>query len=93
MHLGGDAGAGVGHGEAHRGTLGRAAFPAPVRRGLQGEEAAARHGVAGVDREVHDHLLQLAGIGEDGADVVAEAQAQLDVLADDALEHLVARPR
>ena len=31
---------------------------------LDGELAAARHRVARVDDEVHDHLLELAGIGQ-----------------------------
>ena len=36
-------------------------------RGLDRELAAVRHGVAGVDHEVHDHLLDLSRIGIDAA--------------------------
>ena len=63
-----------------------AAHPAHVvgrdGEGLQGERAAAgrvlgEHRVAGVDGEVDDHLLELAGIGADRA----EAAAVLDLRA------------
>src|SRR3954451_22214530 len=53
----GDAGAGVDHLEA--GFLGLAA----ERGGLDREGAAlAEHGVAGVDQEVEEHLLELYGV-------------------------------
>ena len=35
--------------------------------GLDDQLAALGHGVAGVDRQVHDHLLHLAGVGLDRA--------------------------
>ena len=37
--------------------------------GLDGQLAALRHRVAGVDRQVHDDLLDLAGIGFDRAEL------------------------
>ena len=36
--------------------------------GLDGELAALRHGVAGVHGKIHDDLVDLAGIGADGAE-------------------------
>ena len=42
-----------------------------VRR-LDGELAALGHGVAGVDRQVHEDLLDLAGVGLDAAQVRLE---------------------
>ncbi len=42
---------------------------------------AARHGVAGVESEVHDDLLDLSGIGADGAQVVGGRGEHFDVFA------------
>ena len=47
----------------------------------------SRHGVARVDRQVHDDLLDLAGIGLDRASR-ARDHHEVDVLADQAGEHL-----
>jgi hypothetical protein len=56
--------------------------------GLDGQPAAVGHGVAGVDHQVHQHLLELAGIGVDPAEVGrGPHRTQLDVLAQQALEH------
>ena len=57
-----------------------------VRGDLQ--PAAAGHGVARVDREVDEHLLQLRRIGQHRARPVAGLEAERDVLADDAAQHL-----
>ena len=46
-----------------------------------------RHGVAGVDGEVHDDLVDLAGIGTDGADRGAWNHHKIDILADHAGKH------
>ncbi len=54
---------------------------------LDGQRTAVGHGVPGVDREVHDDLLHLAGIGSDAALVVGRSHNQPDVLADQALQH------
>src|SRR5205085_8380011 len=51
---------------------------------LDGETAAARHSVARVGREVHDHLLDLSGIGFDLPKLRLKHGAQLYVLADQA---------
>jgi hypothetical protein len=50
---------------------------------------SSRHGVAGIDGKVHEHLLQLTGVALDMAEVWLERSYQLDVLADDALEHFL----
>ena len=57
--------------------------------GLDGELAAVGHGVAGVDRQVHQHLLDLARVGVDHAEVGREHLDEVDVLADEAPEHLL----
>ena len=46
------------------------------------------HGVAGVDREVDDDLLELAGIGADRAEVAAVLDDQLDGLAEQPLQQM-----
>ena len=46
--------------------------------GLDPQGAARRHRVARVDREVHDHLLELAGIGAHRPEVTAVLDDQLD---------------
>jgi hypothetical protein len=49
--------------------------------------AALRHRVARVDREVHEHLLQVSGVGADGPERLGQVGSDLDLLADDAPEH------
>jgi hypothetical protein len=56
---------------------------------LDGELAALGHGVAGVDRQVEQHLLDVAGVGLDRPQLRVGHGDQLDVLADDAAEHPV----
>ena len=48
-----------------------------------------RHRVARVDREVHQDLLELAGVRPGVAQAGREHRAELDVLADDPAEHAV----
>ena len=48
-----------------------------------------RHGVARVDREVHEHLLHLADVGDHPEHVVGQIRVEHDVLADDAPQHAV----
>ena len=56
--------------------------------GFNGQGSAGRHGVVRVDRQVHDDLLDLSGIGLDHADVRIEHRAELDeVLADQPSQH------
>ena len=49
---------------------------------------SVRHRVAGVDREVDDDLLELAGIGADRAEVAAVLDDQLDVLAEQPFQQM-----
>ena len=54
-----------------------------------GEPAAVGHRVAGVDGEVDQHLLDLAGVGLDRPQVGRDASLQLDVLAERAAQQLL----
>ena len=56
--------------------------------GLDGDAAAAGHGVAGVHRQVEKDLLQLTGVHLDQPGAGAGGDDALDVLADQAAEHL-----
>jgi hypothetical protein len=55
---------------------------------LHVQGAAARHRVAGIHREVHQHLLELHPIRLDGAGHGGGAQFQPDALADQARQHV-----
>jgi hypothetical protein len=44
------------------------------------------HRIAGIDGEVDDDLLELAGIGADRAEIAAMLDDQLDLLAEQALQ-------
>ena len=95
LRLGIHAGAGVADGEhgvfPRRGgvVLRRvAAVELDVAR-LDRELAARGHGVARVDREVHDHLLQLTGVGPDGAQRRSQHGRQLHVLAQQPAQHFL----
>ena len=54
--------------------------------GRHRERPAVRHGVARVEREVDQRLLDLAAVGLDRPELRAEVGRQLDVLAERALE-------
>ena len=56
--------------------------------GAQGERAALGHGVAGVDGDVEDRRLELRRIGLDRAQAVGELGADLDPLAQGAVEQV-----
>ena len=60
--------------------------------GGDGELAAARHGIARVDGEVHDHLLELAGIGLHATEGGIKFGGKFDVLPDQAAEHFFPMP-
>ena len=92
--LRGDAHAGIGHRQADK--FARACLW--VGAGIGGvktsrvrgdvQVTAARHGVAGVDGEVEEHLLDHAGVRPDEGQRLGIAAFQVNVLADDPLEHL-----
>ena len=54
----------------------------PEVLGLDLQPAARRHGVARVDRQVDEHLLDLSGVGHDSRQARAERGDELDVLTD-----------
>ena len=56
-------------------------------RGFDPQPAALRHGVPGVHRQVHDHLLQLVRIGVDRRGARLQFEAQLHVFAHQARQH------
>ncbi len=58
--------------------------------GLEGENAAARHRVAGVDGEIEEHLLQLGRVDLDPSDLGVETHQQFDVFAEGAPQQLLA---
>ena len=49
--------------------------------------AALGHGIAGVDSQIHDDLLDHAGISFNGENAIGATQLQSDVLAEKAMEH------
>ena len=51
------------------------------------EPAAIRHGIAGVDRKIHDDLMQLMSVRHDLSRERVEAGGQGNVLADQAVQH------
>jgi hypothetical protein len=55
--------------------------------GAQPERAAVGHGVAGVDAEVEEHLVDLGGVGHDGPEVAREARPRSDVLREALIRH------
>ena len=72
------------HGRMHAGI-------AVVERdvaGFDGELAALGHGISRVDREIHDDLPDLAGIGLHGAEIRSRNHGQINVFSNHASEHL-----
>ena len=56
---------------------------------LNGETASLRHRIASVDGQVHDDLLDVAGVGLDHPRLGIGHDGPVDVLTDDAAKHLV----
>ena len=84
----GHAGSGVGHREEHV-LAGRDPFVArgvaivEMRvLGLDGQMSAVRHGVAGVDHEVDDHVLELVGVDADAPQTPGQHRLEPQVGAD-----------
>ena len=57
-------------------------------RGLDEEASAVGHGVAGVNGEVEQDLVDHAGVGVDHQGIGGELELHLNVLAEDAVKHL-----
>ena len=51
-------------------------------RSLDKEPPSGRHGVPGVNGQIHDHLFHLAGVRADRSQILRAADDKLDVLAD-----------
>src|SRR5580693_768853 len=49
---------------------------------LNSDFSTIRHGVFGIDHQIHEDLLDLAGIGAGSAEIGCELRLQLDVLSD-----------
>ena len=87
--------AGIGDGEHHvfsgREDLRRAREGAVELHvgGFDGQAAAAGHGVASVDGEIHDDLLDLAAVGLDEPEILYRAGVELDIFADEAAQHFL----
>jgi len=65
---------------------------AGIERDLAGADrkwSALRHGIARIDDEVHDHLIELPGIDHDTPVMGRQLGAQLNVFAQRARQHLV----
>ena len=87
--------AAVGHRQAHV----AAGLDTPVlaverllelhRERLDRQRPAVGHRVTPVHREVEEDLLELTGVGQDRADRRVELHDERDVLADQAVEHLL----
>ncbi len=97
------SGAGIAHRQSHVVAGGESAPTTPAsrrrraplgRRGgvrrLDRERSAVRrlHRVARVEREIHQHLPQLPGVGVDGRRFGVEARDDLDALADGRPHHV-----
>ncbi len=54
---------------------------------LDREPAPSRHGIAGIDHEVHHDLLDLASVDAGGVQVGGQTLGEGDVLSDESLEH------
>jgi len=60
-----------------------------LRYGLDRDPAPGGDRIARVDHQVHDHLLDLRGVGVDHPRIRAERDDQLDLLANHPAQHLV----
>src|SRR6202140_1038654 len=57
-------------------------------RGFQCKLSALRHGIAGVDHEIHDDLLDLSGIGADTTSLRIELDHEFHFIAQHSEKHL-----
>src|SRR5262249_17383243 len=54
--------------------------------GAQGQLAATSHGVASIDHEIDDHLLELRQVGLDRPEIALRHHVERDAFADQALQ-------
>ncbi len=91
--FGWDTGAGIGDGEADEGAgaaVGVGFEFVGGELGVGGGErdgTAVGHGVAGIDGEVDDDLFHHADVGHGGVEVGFAVEDELDIFADEAVEH------
>src|SRR5207245_10890436 len=57
-------------------------------RNLNGEIASRGHGVARVHHKIHDHLLELRGIGAKANRLLASVEVKANIFAEDAAKQL-----
>ena len=92
--FGGNAEAGVADGQAHeRASPGAVELRADrfikVSSGsLNDEPAAFGHGVAGIHREIQQHLIQHAGVGMDAHRLQGKSELHLDIGTQNAAQHV-----
>ena len=83
----------VGNRQPHETSWGQVGMPGAVLLSEQHvfrfdqQFAAGRHGVAGVDAQVHHRLLQHGGVDVQPAHALVEVHFQIDVFADQRAEH------
>ena len=58
-------------------------------RGLNDDSSALRHGIASIDCQVHQHLLDLTRVRVDHAQILARHALQFNVLAEQPGQHLL----
>lgn len=96
-HVGGHSAAAIAHPQPHVPALLRPRSPGDGIgvhgdvTGVDDQGAAARHSVAGVDREIHEHLLHLAGIRQHWPQAIGQRGDQLDMLANGPAQYFLHR--
>src|SRR5262249_32948394 len=88
-----DAYSGIADGQHHVVAAGRIGMAFGIHgiesdvAGLDGQLAAARHGVARIDREIHYDLLDVRIVGPHGPELWIEVGLQGDVLSNQPAQH------
>ncbi len=95
LHLGVHADPGIAHRQQHIRPLVDAQMILRIGRvqediaRLDGQFAALRHGIAGIDRQIHQHLLDLPRVRQDVAQIGSGLRNQVQVFADHPTQHVV----
>src|SRR3954471_18918984 len=92
LHLPSHADAGVANANARVGFCRHAAkYFSEIRAGrdraAQGESATIRHGVAGIDTEIEEHLVELAFISRNWRQIRLKLEVKVDCLRKCRLQH------